>query len=64
MEFEKKTDKFSFGAGTVKAAGIGNVADAEPVQKSATDKNKVAKTVAIAAVSATVFLIKRKIKRK
>lgn len=64
MEFEKNTAKFSFGAGTVKTAGAGKLSDSEPVPKSATDKKKVAKTAAVAAVSTAVFLLKRKLNRK
>lgn len=64
MEFEKNSTKFSFGAGTVKAAGVGNLSDSEPVPKGAPDKKKIAKTAAVAATAAAVFLLKGKTKRK
>lgn len=65
MEFEKKTDKFSFGAGSLKTAGAGKLSEAEPVQKTGTaDKKKIAKAAAVAAASAAVLLLKRKMKHK
>lgn len=65
MEFEKKTDKFSFGAGSLKTAGTGKLSEAEPVQKTGTpDKKKIAKAAAVAAASTAVFLLKRKLKHK
>lgn len=64
MEFEKNTAKFSFGAGTVKTAGAGKLSDSAPVPKSTPDKKKIARTAAVAASAAAVFLLKRKTKRK
>lgn len=64
MEYEKKTEKFTFGCGTMKAAGLGNAAEAEEVPKGTLTAKKAAKTAASAALTAGAFLLKHRKKKK
>lgn len=64
MEYQKNTEKFSFAAGSVRAAGNGSLSEIKADEKKTSDKKKIAAAAASAAVSAAVFLLKRKLNRK
>lgn len=66
MEFEKKTEKFSFGAGTVKAAGAGSLDKAETAPDISTkhDAKAIAKSIGNAAIALALLKVKSNVKKK
>lgn len=66
MEFEKKTEKFSFGAGSVKTAGTGSLdkAEAAPDISTKHDAKAIAKSIGNAAIALALLKVKSNIKRK
>ena len=61
MEYEKKTENFSFGFGTMKAAGSGSVSEAEEAPKNVRtryDKKLIAKNAANAAIRTAGVVLK------
>ncbi|MBP3309988.1 MAG: hypothetical protein J6L05_04160 [Ruminococcus sp.] len=67
MEYEKNGEKFSFGFGTMKAAGSGDLTNAEEVPKTIKtkyDKKVIAKNAAKAAAMSALVLLKHKRSKK
>lgn len=66
MEFEKKTEKFSFGIGSVKTAGAGSVDKAVEAPKISVkhDAKAIAKSVGNAAIALAALKVKSNIKKK
>ena len=66
MEFEKKTEKFSFGVGSMKTAGAGSVDKAVEAPKISTkhDMKAIAKSVGNAAIALAALKIKSNIRKK
>ena len=63
MEFEKVTDKFSFGFGSMKTAGSGSIDKAVEAPKNVKtkyDKKIIAKNAAKAAILSAAVIIKHK----
>ena len=62
MEFEKKTNNFSFGVGSVKTAGAGSIDKAEEAPDIPTkhDPMAIAKSVGNAAIALALLRIKKK----
>lgn len=67
MEFEKTTDKFSFGFGSMKTAGSGSIDNAVEAPKNVKtkyDKKIIAKNAAKAAILSAAVIIKHKHKAR
>ena len=67
MEFEKVTEKFSFGFGTMKTAGSGSVEKAVEAPKNIRtkyDKKVIAKNAAKAAILSAAVILKHKRRAK
>jgi len=67
MEFEKSTEKFSFGFGSVKTAGSGTIDKAVEAPKNVKtryDKKQIAKNAAKAAVLSAAVILKHKRRAK
>ncbi len=66
MEFEKKSYKFSFGAGTIKTAGTGSIDRSEKAPDITTkhDTKAIAKSIGNAAIALALLKLKRKHSRK
>lgn len=67
MEYEKNGEKFSFGFGTMKTAGSGDLTNAEEVPKTIKtkyDKKVIAKNAAKAAAMSALVLLKHKRSKK
>ena len=62
MEFEKKTNNFSFGAGSLKTAGAGSIAKASEAPDIPTrhDPAAIAESVGNAAIALALLRIKKK----
>lgn len=63
MEYQKNNSNFSFGFGTMKTAGTGNLSGARKIRTKKARLSK-AKTAAKAGFLAAVFLIKHNQKKK
>ncbi len=66
MEFEKNTEKFSFGVGSMKTAGTGSIDKAVEAPKNSTkhDVRAIAKSVGNAAIALAVLKVKSNIRKK
>ena len=67
MEFEKSTEKFSFGFGSLKTAGSGTIdkaVDAPKNIKTRYDKKQIVKNAAKAAVLSAAVILKHKRRAK
>lgn len=66
MEFEKKTNNFSFGAGSLKTAGAGSIDKSSEVPDIPTkhDPIAIAKSVGNAAIALALLRMKKKHDRK
>lgn len=67
MEFEKNTEKFSFGFGSVKTAGSGSVSKAVDAPKNVRtkyDKKLIAKNAANAVILSAAVILKHKYRAK
>lgn len=66
MEFEKKTEKFTFGGGTVKAAGAGSISKAQDAPDVPTkhDISAIAKSVGNAAIAIALIRLRSRSKKK
>jgi hypothetical protein len=67
MEFEKSTEKFSFGFGSVKTAGSGTIDKAVEAPKNVKtryDKKQIAQNAAKAAVLSAAVILKHKRRAK
>ena len=64
MEFEKHTGNFSFGFGTQKVAGKGQLKDAEIVRESKADRKLIMKTAAKGAAAAALLLLTHSMTKK
>ncbi len=66
MEFEKKINNFSFGAGSLKTAGTGSVDKAvkAPDVPTKHDPKAIAKSVGNAAIALALLKIKKKRSKK
>ena len=67
MEFEKSFGNLTFGYGSAKTAGKGDMSQAEPVKrslKSKADRKLLAKKAVAGAAAAGVFLLKHSMKKK
>ena len=67
MEFEKSTEKFSFGFGSLKTAGSGTIDKAVEAPKNIKtryDKKQIVKNAAKAAVLSAAVILKHKRRAK
>ena len=67
MEYERSGEKFSFGFGTMKAAGSGSISNAQEAPKNVRtkyDKKVIAKNAVRAAVLSAAVVLKNKHSRK
>lgn len=67
MEYQKDLEKLSFGFGSLKTAGNGNLSNAEEVPaeiKTKHNKKEIAATAAKAAALTGLILLRHKIKNK
>ncbi len=67
MEFEKNKGNFSFGFGTMKTAGAGNLSETQEVPKDIKTKHnpkEIAASAVKAAALAGLVILKHKMKKK